>query len=143
MSFGLIVLLVVVGTTIWVGFDASRREWPEGKTGTGGWVIGCVLLWIVIFPIYLSRRNRAPLKDGATGGSAAPAQAAMHRECPLCKEWMRRDASVCPHCRNESPAWTLHEGRWWFRAAEGWQWFDESSGAWVPHEPPIDPAGAV
>ena len=29
-----------------------------------------------------------------------------HRECPHCKEPMRRDAAVCPHCRHESAAWT-------------------------------------
>lgn len=25
-----------------------------------------------------------------------------YRECPFCKEQMREDASVCPHCRRES-----------------------------------------
>ena len=24
------------------------------------------------------------------------------RECPACKERMRRDASICPHCRTPS-----------------------------------------
>lgn len=27
-----------------------------------------------------------------------------HRECPFCKEPMRKDATVCPHCRHESVA---------------------------------------
>lgn len=32
------------------------------------------------------------------------AAAETHRECPFCKESMRKDATVCPHCRHESPA---------------------------------------
>jgi len=34
----------------------------------------------------------------------------MHRECPFCKEPMRRDASVCPHCRNQSDPMPLNDG---------------------------------
>jgi len=52
----------VVGTTIWVGIDASRREWGDGL-GPASWVVFCLLLWIVAFPIYLVKRNNAPLKD--------------------------------------------------------------------------------
>jgi hypothetical protein len=36
----------------------------------------------------------------------ARAEDTMYRECPHCKERMRRDANVCPQCRHESPAWT-------------------------------------
>ena len=51
-----------------------------------------------------------------------------HRECPFCKELMRRDASVCPHCRRESPAWKHHGGRCWTRAETGeWRLFDEDT----------------
>ena len=56
-----LIFLVVVGTTIWVGVDASQRDW-DGRFDTGGWVVGCLLLWIVVFPIYLAQRNKAPLK---------------------------------------------------------------------------------
>lgn len=55
-----VVLLVVIGTTIWVGFDAHARG-----HGVVGWVVGCLLLWIVVFPAYLVKRKSAP--------SAAPA----------------------------------------------------------------------
>lgn len=135
MSFGLLVLLVVVGTTIWVGVDASKRDW-SGGSGTATWVIGCVLLWIVVFPIYLAKRGRAPLKDPPAGPAALP-QGARYRECPHCKEPMRRDAEICPHCRQPSTPWRFHEGRWWFRASEHdpWQWLDERTGSWAAHEP--------
>ena len=36
-----------------------------------------------------------------------------YRHCPHCKERMRGDATVCPHCQRESESWRLHEGRWW------------------------------
>jgi hypothetical protein len=75
--------------------------------------------------------------------SAAPPPAgvpAMYRECPHCKEQMRRDASVCPHCRMSSPAWTLNDGVWWFKSAEGWYWLDEPNGEWLrPKAPALEP----
>lgn len=149
----LLLLLVVIGTTIWVGFDASKRDFGPNGTSTGAWVGGCLLLWIIIFPMYLVQRGKAPIKD-ATGVGAAeslipqglpviPAvQAATHRVCPHCKESMRRDAGTCPHCRKESPPWTFHEGRWWFRRDEGspWQWLDERLGSWQVLAPPPDDA---
>lgn len=141
MSFGLLVLLVVVGTTIWVGVDASRRDW-SGRTGTAGWVIGCILLWIVFFPYYLVVRGKVPLKEA---GAAAPNWTSpssdgvpvAYRECPHCKEGMRRDASHCPHCRQPSTPWHYHEGRWWLREREDgpWEWLDEQTGEWVTFDP--------
>lgn len=55
-----VVLLVVVGTAIWVGADASGRDWSGDGFANKPWkwVVGCLLLWIVVFPLYLARRNR-------------------------------------------------------------------------------------
>jgi hypothetical protein len=142
VSLGLLVVLVVAGTTIWVGVDASKRDW-SGGSGTATWVVGCILLWIVVFPVYLAKRGKAPLKATPIGGAAALSPpGAMYRECPYCKEPMRRDAELCPHCRQSSTPWRFHEGRWWYRASEGeaWQMLDERSGAWVPIEPSPTPA---
>jgi hypothetical protein len=61
--------LIVVGTAIWVGFDASQREWTDGFS-TAAWVAGVLLLWIVIFPYYLVRRSKAPLKASDPVGPA-------------------------------------------------------------------------
>ena len=138
--YGLI-LLVVVGSSIWVGFDASGRDWSQdgfAKSATG-WVVGCLLIWIIVFPLYLARRGRAP--KGMTISGPSSVQDAMYRECPHCKEPMRRDATVCPHCRSESLAWTLHEGRWWYRTSPNtdWQWFDESTGEWMRPAAPQAP----
>ncbi len=134
MGFGLVVLLAVVGSTIWVGVDASRREWGDG-IGTAGWVIFCLLLWIVAFPVYLAKRGKVPLKDAVAQAApvTAPALDALYRECPYCKEPMRRDAGTCPHCRKESEPWRFHEGRWWARDAKGtWQWLDDHARVWTP-----------
>jgi hypothetical protein len=64
--FGLMVL-VVIGSAVWVGFDASGRDFTTGKRwvmakGPVGWVLGCLLLWIIFFPAYLAQRGRAPVK---------------------------------------------------------------------------------
>lgn len=141
MDITVVLLLVVVGTTIWVGVDASKRDWGNGS-GTGTWVVGCILLWIVAFPIYLWKRGKAPLK-GEPAPAVEPTADAMYRECPHCKEPLRRDADTCPHCRQPSTPWRFHEGRWWYRASEQepWQWLDEGTGAWtVLERTPVETA---
>jgi hypothetical protein len=58
------ILLLIVGTTIWIGVDASQRDWRENRfcNTAWKWVVGSLLLWIVIFPVYLVQRGRAPQK---------------------------------------------------------------------------------
>lgn len=73
-GYGLLTVLVVIGTTIWVAIDASGRDFSalDGKWALArswvGWTVGCLLLWIVVFPIYLSQRARAPIRgpEGTT-----------------------------------------------------------------------------
>ena len=67
----------------------------------------------------------APGGDGVTGG---PPKAV--RECPHCKEAMRRDASVCPHCRRDSDAWRYWEGHWWSPAGTPPLWYDDRTAGW-------------
>jgi len=62
---GYLILLVIIGTTIWVGYDAHKNEISISakkpysiNTGTVAWVITCLLLWIVTFPYYLVRRSK-------------------------------------------------------------------------------------
>jgi hypothetical protein len=64
----LILLFIVLATTVWVGVDASGRDWSGDRfaNSTTKWVIGTLLLWIVVFPVYLARRGRAPLKASTT-----------------------------------------------------------------------------
>jgi hypothetical protein len=80
---GLLVLAVMVGSTIWIGFDASKRDWNEGSS-TAVWVIGSLLLWIVVFPLYLVKRRRVPIKGGTIAGesSSQPHPAYVHQPPP-------------------------------------------------------------
>jgi hypothetical protein len=66
-------LVVVIGTAIWVGLDASQRDWSNNKFAKSPavWVLGCLLLWIVAFPVYLAQRSSVPLKTGE-GARAVP-----------------------------------------------------------------------
>jgi hypothetical protein len=59
-----LLLLIVIGSSVWVGFDAHSRDFSDDgfADSTFQWVAGCLLLWIVWFPAYLARRGRAPLK---------------------------------------------------------------------------------
>jgi hypothetical protein len=67
----LLIILVFVGTSLWVLADASRIGARSGllaakaKTGSvsadygpGGWFALCLLLWIIAFPVYLSKRSK-------------------------------------------------------------------------------------
>ncbi len=62
-----IISLLILGTTMWVGLDASRlmkgiprdkRKKMGGGQSPAGWVMGCILLWIIVFPWYLRKRSR-------------------------------------------------------------------------------------
>lgn len=58
-----LIWLIVIGTSIWVFFDARSIGVKKGQvTGIAnmnpvGWLFGCLLLWIIAFPIYLSKRG--------------------------------------------------------------------------------------
>jgi heme/copper-type cytochrome/quinol oxidase subunit 2 len=60
-TMALLILLLVLGTTVWVAVDANKRDWSQGTSPTT-WVIGMLLLWIVVFPVYLAKRGQAPVK---------------------------------------------------------------------------------
>ena len=52
--FALIVLIVFI-TTVWASFDAGVHE--GFATGLSVF-IGCLLLWILVFPVYLVKRSQ-------------------------------------------------------------------------------------
>lgn len=63
----LLALVVVVGTDLWVYFDAQRIAGAGTpvffRLGTFtidtplGWFLGCVVLWVVFFPTYIVSRS--------------------------------------------------------------------------------------
>ncbi len=60
---GDIILLLVIGTSIWVLVDAMTIGVKKGKIegvgnmGPWGWFFVCLLFWIVGFPFYLAKRG--------------------------------------------------------------------------------------
>lgn len=65
-----LIVLVIVGSIVWIGFDAhaAGRSWGS----IIGWVLGALLVWIVAFPWYLvNRRTYARLQDEEERGGRA------------------------------------------------------------------------
>lgn len=64
------ILLIVLGTSIWVGVDASTIGVKKGQLkgmadmGPTGWFFACLLLWIVAFPFYVAKREELKRING-------------------------------------------------------------------------------
>lgn len=88
-----LVWLIVVGTSLWVYFDARRIGARKGlrpglgNMNPGGWLLVCLVFWIVGFPMYLVKRREirraaadgqqpAPIAGGASPVAYAPAPVA-------------------------------------------------------------------
>ncbi len=56
---GLLFILLVIGTTIWATVEAVNIQRYKYQGYCGGFFVflGCALLWIVFFPLYLIRRG--------------------------------------------------------------------------------------
>jgi hypothetical protein len=106
--FMVVYLFVVVLTSICVGVDARNHNFRGGgffcKT-TAGWVIGCLLLWIVTVPVYLWQRRSAPSKDAPPMSmQMAAAGGAWYRKCPHCNSAIAADARFCSSCGESAAA---------------------------------------
>jgi hypothetical protein len=70
-----VVLLVVIGTSIWVAIDASHIGARKGlirglgNMGPAGWFFCCLLLWIIGFPVYLAKRSEIKAAAAASNVS--------------------------------------------------------------------------
>jgi RNA polymerase subunit RPABC4/transcription elongation factor Spt4 len=93
-----LVVALVVGTTIWVGFDCRALIAQYGDEDTSesafGWVVGCLFLWIIVFPLYLfHRRSYRLVYEEEVADS-----------CPGCGAERRDGAIYCPACGSPSTA---------------------------------------
>lgn len=108
-----VVFLVVIGTTIWVGIDASGKDFSRSSLArsTAIWVLGCVAMWILVFPLYLYERGRVPRKGAprpAAGGGwappvpytsqAPPKSAPNARRCHACGQAVHQTFATCTRC---------------------------------------------
>jgi hypothetical protein len=67
-------LFVQVATSVWVGFDARNRDFSDSKIARSpkAWVVGCLLLWLVCFPLYLMTRETRPKYTGMPPAPPTP-----------------------------------------------------------------------
>jgi hypothetical protein len=63
---GSLVFLVVIGTSIWVFFDAPSRGLSRS------WALGALLLWIVLFPWYLVERSKRASESASNQPPTSP-----------------------------------------------------------------------
>ena len=90
-----VVGLIWLVLPIWVGHRIGK---PKGRAG---WLWGFFLGWIGVIIVALLRPTiDAPALRKRV--AAPPLDMPLTRHCPHCKELMRRDAAVCPHCGLES-----------------------------------------
>ena len=82
---GALILIIVLGTSIWVAFDANAIGVEKGQLegvadmGPAGWFFVCLLFWIVGFPLYLAKRGElkrinAEIAEGGTPVSQGATQ---------------------------------------------------------------------
>jgi hypothetical protein len=79
VAIDLLVVLVIAGTSIWVLVDSinigAKRDRNLGTAGTSpaAWFFGCLILWIVIFPVYLYQRDKIKAAAASRAMPEAPA----------------------------------------------------------------------
>jgi hypothetical protein len=157
---GVLVAYVIGAIIVWMVvpmFVAHAVGKPKNRAG---FLYGFFLGWLGVLAVAVlpPRPERTPmdlLEEARRGGRIkqdeyetlrsefeAAKPRPMHRECPHCREEIRRDASACPHCQRDVEPWTLHGDRWWVQRPDGWLVLDDTTGQWAPFEPPSPaPAG--
>ena len=96
MDIQIILSVVVIVSSVWVAFDASqigiRKGLKKGALdmGPAGWFFACLLGWILVFPLYLSRRpelKRLAMEGPDQDGSerfGPPRGRGEKIRCPMC-----------------------------------------------------------
>lgn len=135
------IVLILLGTTVWVGIDASNLGVRRGRLAgsaldmsVGAWVVCCLLLWIVAFPCYLVARGRyVALQAAPVNGYSWPALGPHGYVAPQPYSAVPPYGAPQPHVATYTPvAQTYqsgapaaappqlsHDGHWWW---DGQQW---------------------
>ena len=99
--------VIVIGTSIWVGFDShtllsqipkdKRKVLSSGATSPFVWVLGCFLLWIIAFPWYLSARSKYINYLKGTSSQSIPVSVTV-RYCSHCGVKYQGEQNFCHKC---------------------------------------------
>lgn len=107
----IIIWLIVFSSTLWVFLDSlkikNRLKSENIKINEENikfynpevWAFLCILLWIVFFPLYLSKREKVFglfEKKEITNKSLNKIS-----NCTYCKKFYEGDAIFCPNCGNK------------------------------------------
>jgi hypothetical protein len=127
---GAVIWLAILGSIIWVGFDAHTLGMKRGRLGGGtldmgvaAWVICCLIVWIIAFPCYLVARGRYHSMRSARTNGALPAAAA-----PVPAYEFGQSPNVQQPVAHTAPPQLSPDGKWWWNGA---QWVSAA-----PVEPP-------
>lgn len=94
-----IIIIVVIGTIIWVGFDSAniiKDLPPKERKNIGGfmtpweWVICSLALWIFFFPYYLAKRSKAR--------KYLDRMERIKNRCPSCDMVFEPGSKFCQNC---------------------------------------------
>ena len=94
--------LVLLSTSFWVFFDAKKIGVRKGlisgiaDMNPAMWLIACIFLWIVAFPIYLIKRSELKKAAAVMGAELAGVNGMVF--CRGCGKQIHSSAKSCPHC---------------------------------------------
>jgi hypothetical protein len=121
-----IIWLAILGSAIWVGFDAHTLGVKRGRLGGGtldmgvaSWVVCCLFIWVIAFPCYIVARGRyqsmaAAGTYGAFPTTVAPVPAHQYGQFPGAQQ---------PAVYAAPPQFSP-DGQWWWNGVQ-----------WVPAAP--------
>ena len=88
-----ILAIIVILSTIWVGYDTHRLKIK------GLWTLGTLFLWIIVFPFYLIHRQKYLPSETNDVGSPGASDSAQF--CKHCGKPLPSDSRFCKHCGKE------------------------------------------
>jgi len=99
--------ILIIASIIWVAYDASKIGVKKGmisgmfNMGIFGWVVACILVWIIFFPAYIIKRGEY-IKAGTLSQNFAGF-------CSKCGKPLNVGVTFCSTCGNPIGAQSVQE----------------------------------
>jgi hypothetical protein len=114
-----IIWLAILGSVIWVGFDAHTLGMKRGRLGGGtldmgvaSWIICCLFIWVIAFPCYIVARGRyQSMASTGTYGAFPAASPVVANQFGLLPNVQQPTVYAAPP--QLSP-----DGQWWWNGAQ-------------------------